>query len=450
MATKRDLVEAHSFNRRRLVTAFVSGAPGGREVEPVRYGRTLVGGLVLAVLLVAGAAVSGLLPSAVPDDWKADGVVIAEDSGARFVALDERLYPVTDTTSARLLLAPDGELEVTMVGDDLIAEETLGSSVGIPGAPDVLPEPDQLLQSGWTSCVDASGQVLTRLAATPGVRPSDDGALVVRSDTEQTSFVITGERRYALPESARDRGVVLRALGLDGSAERVLPGRWIDLFPLGAPLLPFAVPDFLERSRTPLPQADVVGTPVESEGRTYVLTRRGLAPVSPFAYALYTAVGPGASLTEVTDLSSGDIARIPAASLDTVPANWPEAAVTPFDGEGASCALLEATDDRLPVVRLAAPATDEVVYDDEVGASVQVDSGRGAVLRTTSGGVLSRGTVTLVDSSGTRYAVGSKGNEEDALNRLGYGEVAPVAVPLSWMDLFPAGPELSYENVVDE
>ena len=43
MATKKDLVEAHAFSRRRLVTAFVSGAPGGREVEPVRPGRVLIG-----------------------------------------------------------------------------------------------------------------------------------------------------------------------------------------------------------------------------------------------------------------------------------------------------------------------------------------------------------------------------------------------------------------------
>ena len=45
MATKKDLVEAYSFSRRRLVTAFVSGAPGGREVEPARPGRTIVGGV---------------------------------------------------------------------------------------------------------------------------------------------------------------------------------------------------------------------------------------------------------------------------------------------------------------------------------------------------------------------------------------------------------------------
>ena len=39
MASKRELVEAHSYNRRRLVTAFLSGAPGGREVEPAKPGR---------------------------------------------------------------------------------------------------------------------------------------------------------------------------------------------------------------------------------------------------------------------------------------------------------------------------------------------------------------------------------------------------------------------------
>ncbi len=66
MGTQRDLVEAQSFNRRRLVTAFLSGAPGGRALEPARVGRTLVGGLVLAALLTAGAAVSGVLASQRP------------------------------------------------------------------------------------------------------------------------------------------------------------------------------------------------------------------------------------------------------------------------------------------------------------------------------------------------------------------------------------------------
>ena len=86
MATKKDLVEAYSFSRRRLVTAFVSGAPGGREVEPTRPGRAIVGGLALAVLLIAGGAVLGIIksPSTVDLD-KADVLVSEKETGADYL-----------------------------------------------------------------------------------------------------------------------------------------------------------------------------------------------------------------------------------------------------------------------------------------------------------------------------------------------------------------------------
>ena len=64
MATKRDLVEAHQFSRRRLVTAFVSGAPGGREVEPARPGRTIVGGLANS------SSFSEVLSGKIPGAWR--------------------------------------------------------------------------------------------------------------------------------------------------------------------------------------------------------------------------------------------------------------------------------------------------------------------------------------------------------------------------------------------
>ena len=53
---RKDALEAYEFSRRRLVTAFLSGAPGGREVEPVSPGRVLVAGLVVAGLPLAGAS----------------------------------------------------------------------------------------------------------------------------------------------------------------------------------------------------------------------------------------------------------------------------------------------------------------------------------------------------------------------------------------------------------
>ena len=94
MATKRDLVEAYPFSRRRLVTAFVSGAPGGREVEPARPGRTIVGGLALAVLLVAGAAIAGRLRAARrPTTGSKPGLVVSKETGAAYVILKESRTP---------------------------------------------------------------------------------------------------------------------------------------------------------------------------------------------------------------------------------------------------------------------------------------------------------------------------------------------------------------------
>ena len=82
MSTKKDLVEAYAFSRRRLVTAFLSGAPGGREVEPTKPSRGIVGGIALAVLLCAGAAIAGFLGGRPNSNWLEKGsFVISTDTG---------------------------------------------------------------------------------------------------------------------------------------------------------------------------------------------------------------------------------------------------------------------------------------------------------------------------------------------------------------------------------
>lgn len=59
--TSRELLEAESFHRRRIVTAFLSGAPGGHEVEPRREGRTIAWAIALGLLVVAAAVVGHLM-----------------------------------------------------------------------------------------------------------------------------------------------------------------------------------------------------------------------------------------------------------------------------------------------------------------------------------------------------------------------------------------------------
>jgi len=61
VTSRKDLLEAQAFTRRRLLAALVSGAPGGREPEPTGTGRALLGGVVVAVLVALVVAVVALL-----------------------------------------------------------------------------------------------------------------------------------------------------------------------------------------------------------------------------------------------------------------------------------------------------------------------------------------------------------------------------------------------------
>jgi type VII secretion protein EccB len=440
LSSKRDLVEAHGFNRRRLATAFVSGAPGGREVEPVRLGRAVVGGVVLAVLVVAGAAVAGFLKPTLPDDWDQQGLVIGEESGSRFLAYDGEFFPVVNATSARLVL---DDFDVTFVPDAKIAEKSLGATLGIPGAPDALPPAEDLVQTGWTACADVDGATRLRLAEQPGARVATDQALVVRSDQDET-WVVTGGYRYEVPRRTEDP--VLRALGLDGAPRWTVSGTWLDLFPVGGPLEGFSVPGAGEATpddwSVPAGAARV-GSVLDIDGQPYVLGQEGIIRLTEFASAVYLATSERVSRVEASTAETNDI---PQSTDEVHPTDWPTEVPAPF-GADFACALLATEPGQTPTVSLAAPTAEEAVPGDgESGTSVSVEPGRGALVRTMGSGVTDQGTVYLVDASGTHYAIG--GEVTDTLSRLGYSGVQPVPVPLLWADLFASGPELSREQAV--
>jgi hypothetical protein len=66
VVSRADLVEAQSYERRRLVEALLGGtSPGG---GPERPGPRVVGGLALAGLVLAGAAVVGYLDGGTEGD----------------------------------------------------------------------------------------------------------------------------------------------------------------------------------------------------------------------------------------------------------------------------------------------------------------------------------------------------------------------------------------------
>ena len=245
MATKKDLVEAHAYSRRRLVTAFLSGAPGGREVEPARPGRTIVGGVALAVLLVAAAAIASVLASKTEEDWNKVGLVVSREEAAPYVILEDRddpeLVPVLNITSAQLILGAD--VEPTYVEQDVIEEQTPGETIGIFGAPQTLPRPSRFIEDGWTACTGDEHGVMLGLRSGADVEPLADGGIVVSNQGRDYVVARSGELAdhpratlYPLPDDP-NVDAMLNELGLRERAEAMeVPEDWLQLFPAGGEL----------------------------------------------------------------------------------------------------------------------------------------------------------------------------------------------------------------------
>lgn len=466
MATKKDLVEAYSFSRRRLVTAFVSGAPGGREVEPARPGRTIVGGLALAVLLVAGAAIAGIFSPSVPEDW-ADrpGLIVSKETGAAYVITEDAveeaeatdgdtgpvLRPVINITSAMLILGSDVTPEI--VPQSAIDAETIGDDIGILNAPASVPTGDLLIQGGWTACTDEGSGIRLDVAESPGVGEVPSGGFVVEND--DTYYVIARARpegaeeprayRYRLPGNRGVRDDILGDLGLEFSARaKPVSKDWLALFPAGGDLdeRSFELEGVGDRvsyggGDTGVPGSARVGDYIDGAEGAFVLTEEGPAPLDPFALAVYANL-PGPDRPRQIDSDDLQVGR---ALEPYLAAHWPDTLLEPVFGE--HCARLQPQPGEAPVVELATEPGDDA-SSASVGSgetSVSVDPGRGAYVLSGGWNDTSEGSPYLIDAKGNANALVGLG----VADLLGYADDEPPVVPDAWIELFDRGVPLSQD-----
>jgi hypothetical protein len=450
MATKRDLVEAHAFSRRRLVTAFISGAPGGREVEPARPGRTIVGGIALGVLLMAGAAVSGVLAGRTQVDWNNPGLVISKEKGQPYVITRASkhpvLNPVINITSARLILG--SSVSPVTVPEKTIQEQTIGPEIGILGAPPTVPDSSELVQTGWTACTASGRGVRTYVAPHPDASYAGGDGFVVSSAGQRwligSSATAPGGYRYPLPTTAggaQDRFLQLVGLGVGNEAVHVPPA-WLDLWPAGGDLdwQSFGIPgSAYGRSVSYADQIDLpharVGDLVDVGGTSYLLAPSAPIRLTTFARAVYEASSPpgGAFHTFHQPMMRMDAMASPFAG-----ANWPDGTLTPESGD--LCALLQSRAGSRPSVALA---TDPGAQASAAGTPFDVRdagvaSGGGAYVLSADFSQATRGLPFLIDLKGSSHLL-----EGGAADKLGYGGVDAPVVPDSWVKLFPTGAVLS-------
>jgi type VII secretion protein EccB len=145
----RAQLSAQRFVLRRLEYALLGRAMPRRR-DPLRAHKlSLLGGCVLAAVLLAVDSVMGAVRH---DTIPADAaLVMSGESGALFVRIDDRLRPVANLTSARLILGSPATPRV--VDDAALRGVANGPMLGIPGAPRTVGEVVTPSDLRWASSI---------------------------------------------------------------------------------------------------------------------------------------------------------------------------------------------------------------------------------------------------------------------------------------------------------
>ncbi|MFE1834000.1 type VII secretion protein EccB [Streptomyces sviceus] len=465
MQSKRDQVQAHAFVMNRLSSGMLLADPDAPESPLGRTTRGAVTGIVVAVLVAAGAVVYGLVSPGGNDSWRTSGtLVVNRETGARYLYYDGRLRPVRNYASARLIGGKD--LKTEDVSTASLGDTPVGAPVGIPGAPDALPGGGDLDSGAWQVCsaLDEDGSAVTALVAggptaSDGIGPGD--GVVVAGPDGTVHLVWQGSR---LRLDAKSGAAV--SLGYGTVTPRPVSAAFLDALVEGPDLAAQKVPGLgtagpvLGGSASKVGQVFRVSVPGSTERPYYLLRKEGLAPLTDTEAAL--VLGDPATREKAYDGSSPTAADLGADTLkqhlapgsegrspgtEGLPAAPPRALAVPE--RQAACARVEPGTDGTRVSSVLVPVTDlgpvtAAPTDQVAPACLRVDGvvvrpGHGALVRALAADGSAVGDTTyLVADNGVKYRVPSKA----ALEALGQTDSAVRSLPTPLLSMLPTGPDL--------
>ena len=432
-------VSGHRFLARRIEHALVRGDTRMLDDPLAAQSISLVIGAVLAVAALAGCAgLAYLKPAGVLGDAP---VVVARENGATYVRIGDRLHPVFNLASARLIAG--AATEPRIVAQRAVDEIPRGPLVGIPGAPHHIPVLLPGQQSQWTVCDDTRSQTTTVIAgpiADGPVRAGRTALVVERGDNAAATYLLYEGRRARV--DLRHPAVV-RALKLDGATPQPVAPALLAAIPEAPAIVPPHVP--AGPSALPdLPAGTVLQVPGDADAELFVVLADGVQRVGEVAADLirYTDARAGGSIPQVT---ADRIGALPV--IDTLPVTtYPQR--TGVRTDPVVCAHWEPTAGTHTTVLTGAELPVEqppVILAQSDGAgpaldAVSMPAGRGAFIRSVglTGSGPRSGPMFLVSDAGVRFGVA----DTDAASALGLVE-PPVPAPWPVLAALPAGPELS-------
>ncbi|GAA4656553.1 type VII secretion protein EccB [Streptomyces chumphonensis] len=495
MASRRDELNAYTFAKKRTVASFLQPSPTGSEEGAPRPLRAVLPGLVVGVVIMAGFGAWGMFKPKVPKGWDEPGknVIVASESTTRYVVLETdgqpQLHPVLNFASAKLLLDGEGT-EIVEVDEAVLdgGDVPIGPTVGIPYAPDRLPDPGEAgAAKRWAVCeqpgaADRSVQSATFVLADRDAdavegehRLTGDDVMYVRNEEGKRFLVDARGSRYEI--GTADSELLLRSLVGEGRRPQRVTDTWLATFQEGSPI---AFPELPDGLGTPAgmdeldDSANRVGmvliAPTGSGPQHYVVLRGKVVPISDFSARLLLD-HPGSlelgQKSRAMEVAAQSFTAAPASEGPTVDRDWPE--LEPDHVNHASrdtvCSVLRDVDDDGSAT-LSTWAGDTYPVPVSDGAtSAYVTPGSGLLYRQFQGTDTTTGGTFLVTDTGLRYAVQSNADSsaqgaettgdseggapqntgddvDQAQLRLGYQDVEPVPVPAHWSEFLPKGPRL--------
>ncbi|MFG2042836.1 type VII secretion protein EccB [Dactylosporangium sp. NPDC048998] len=453
MASRRDQLQSYQFRSQRVVSAFVM-----RETDPAQSplrrggGALLVGGMV-AVLVAAAFGVYGILTKIGGSSWKVDGTVVVEkESGATFVYGSGILYPTLNYASA-LLAAGHGPPIVKQAAANSLAGTPRAAVIGIPGAPNSVPDAKHLTKLPWTVCSARPGNngdqatAVQLSIAGPGsgarALPADDGILV--SDKAGALALIWHGYRYKLDKAVQASLFAAAPVTPVGNA-------LLESLPVGADIRDITVPKAGAQS-TAVPDrhnGDVLVAQTGSGPLYYLVFDDGLAPLTELQKDIATKAGGN---PKQIDLQTAERTKksgaLPAVTGPQAPPLQPPHLTAPGAGDTV-CAEFTA-DATAPALSIGAavtavgvPTRGRTSAGGALADLIAVPAGRAALVVSEPSPGYAIGGWFLITDTGFRYPVVSK---ED-VQFLGYNPDDADRVPAALLGRIPAGPSLSHASAI--
>jgi type VII secretion protein EccB len=432
---------------------------------------TGIGVAICVFLGVGAAALAFLMPRA---QLKDSEIVADKDTSALYVRINDVLHPVLNLASAQLIV--DSPRKPAFVKPSELALLPRGPLVGIPGAPQRMPNPVDGSESHWVVCdtTSAAGNtVVTVVGAAPvlgdAVGPLSTGSAILARYRDETFLVYNGKRT---PIDLQDKAVTL-AVGIDSSAPAVLPmSRALrDAISETPPMVVPVIANAGAPSPWPLGRSVVIGSVIKmrpidgGQDAFYVVLGDGVQKISAVTAAIIRNADPRNPPPPV-EVAPNALLSIPvsrALNVDFYP-NSPLRLIDPVGAPVTCLSWAQSRDESkarttilsghsLPLDKDAKPVS-VVTADPNAGTAdnVYIPPGTGELMQIAGGAPKAPTSESqwYIGDTGVRYGlVMSSDAKMDPPRSLGL-MTAPLPAPWSIVSLLPAGPALSKADALME